>query len=67
MQVRTVPKLSMPGDSRESDQGSRMVSVPPGYDDAAMDVLTTLAAVLAGVATVVVGVFSLLSIWFDDF
>lgn len=44
-----------------------MVSVPPGYDHVDMDVFTTLAAILAGVATVVVGVFSLLSIWFDDF
>lgn len=43
-----------------------MESVPVGYEDAAMDLLTTLGAVLTGAATLVVGLFSLVTIWFDD-
>lgn len=31
-----------------------------------MDVVTVVGAVVAGLLTVIVGVFSLASIWFDD-
>ena len=32
-----------------------------------MEILTTVGAVLTGVLTLAIGVFSLASIWFDDF
>lgn len=31
-----------------------------------MDIVTVVGAVVAGLLTVIVGVFSLASIWFDD-
>ena len=31
-----------------------------------MDVLTAIGAILAGLVTVVVGMYSLAAIWFDD-
>jgi hypothetical protein len=31
-----------------------------------MEILTTVGAVLTGVLTIAIGVFSLASIWFDD-
>lgn len=43
-----------------------MECVPPGQDDTVMDVVTVVGAVVAGLLTVIVGVFSLASIWFDD-
>ena len=43
-----------------------MESVPPGVEDAVVELITTLSAVVSGVATVMVGVFSLAAIWFDD-
>lgn len=43
-----------------------MESVPPGYEDAFMDILTVVGATLTGLVTVVVGMFSLAAIWFDD-
>lgn len=43
-----------------------MVSVLPGYEDVAMDVITTVGSIVSGVLLVTVGMFSLASIWFDD-
>jgi hypothetical protein len=31
-----------------------------------MELITTVAAILTGLVTLVVGMFSLVSIWFDD-
>ena len=31
-----------------------------------MELITTIAAIVTGVVTVVVGMFALVSIWFDD-
>ena len=31
-----------------------------------MELITTIAAIVTGVVTLVVGMFSLVSIWFDD-
>jgi hypothetical protein len=43
-----------------------MESVLPGYDDVFMDILTAVGATLTGLVTVIVGMFSLAAIWFDD-
>ncbi len=43
-----------------------MESVPPGYDDVGMDILIAIGAVVTGAITIVVGMFSLAAIWFDD-
>ncbi len=43
-----------------------MESVPPGYEDELMEILTTIAAVITGLFTLVVGAFSVAAIWFDD-
>ena len=43
-----------------------MVSVPPGYEHGAMDVITTVGAIVSAVLLVTVGMFSLAFIWFDD-
>ncbi|HSM44267.1 MAG TPA: hypothetical protein VK969_04535 [Acidimicrobiia bacterium] len=43
-----------------------MESVPAGYEDAVMELLNTLGAVIAGVALVIVGLYSLAALWFDD-
>lgn len=43
-----------------------MESVIPGYEDGDMEFLTTVVAVLAGVVTLVVGLFSLAALLFDD-
>lgn len=39
---------------------------PPGRRMDVMDILITVGAILTGLATVTVGMFSLLSIWLDD-
>ena len=31
-----------------------------------MEIITTIAAIVTGLVTLVVGMFSLVSIWFDD-
>ena len=43
-----------------------MESVPSGYQDRTMELITTIGAIVTGLATVTVGAFSLVSIWFDD-
>lgn len=43
-----------------------MESVPVGYEDRTMDFITTVGAIVTGVATVAVGVYSLAAIWFED-
>ena len=45
---------------------SHMESVPPWYEDASMDILTVVGAIVTGLVMVVVGMFSLAAIWFDD-
>lgn len=43
-----------------------MESVPPGYDHTEMDILITIVAILAALMILMVGMFSLASIFFDD-
>jgi hypothetical protein len=44
-----------------------MESVPPGQEDEDMEIITTVGAIVTGLVTVVIGVFSLASILFDNF
>lgn len=43
-----------------------MESVPAGYEDRVMEIITIVGAVLTGLVTIVVGVYSLFAIWFED-
>jgi hypothetical protein len=43
-----------------------MESVPAAQDNVAMDTITTVVAILAGLVILLVGIFALASIFFDD-
>ena len=45
---------------------SRMGSVPDGYEYPTMEILIAIGAILSGLVTVAVGMFSLAAIFFDD-
>lgn len=43
-----------------------MESVPVWCEDHNMEILTTVGAIVTGLLTVIVGAFSLVTIWFED-
>jgi len=43
-----------------------MQSVPEGYEYPTMEILIAIGAILSGVVTLAVGMFSLAEIFFDD-
>lgn len=43
-----------------------METAPVGEEDRVVELLITIGAIVTGLATVVVGMFSLLAIWFED-